>query len=36
MVKFATRLLGEFALIERRSPFAPDGDWLRRILYCES
>jgi len=30
------RLLGEFALLERRSLFAPDGDWLRRILYSES
>ncbi|HEY2523910.1 MAG TPA: acyl-CoA dehydrogenase family protein [Candidatus Binataceae bacterium] len=36
MVKFSTRLLGEFGLLERRSPFAPDGDWLRRILYSES
>src|ERR1700686_1791915 len=36
MVKFSVRLLGEFALLERRSPFAPDGDWLRRILYSES
>jgi alkylation response protein AidB-like acyl-CoA dehydrogenase len=36
MVKFSVRLLGEFALLERRSPFAPEGDWLRRILYSES
>ena len=36
MIKFSVRLLGEFALLERRSPFAPDGDWLRRILYSES
>ena len=36
MIKFSTRLLGEFALLERRSPFAPDGDWMRRILYSES
>lgn len=36
MVKYATRLLGEYALLERRSPFAPDGDWLRRILASES
>jgi alkylation response protein AidB-like acyl-CoA dehydrogenase len=36
MIKFSQRLLGEFALLERRSPFAPDGDWLRRILYSES
>ena len=36
MVKFSARLLGEFALLERRSPFAPDGEWLRRVLYSES
>jgi alkylation response protein AidB-like acyl-CoA dehydrogenase len=36
MVKYTTRLLGEYALLERRSPFAPDGDWLRRILASES
>ncbi len=36
MIKFSQRLLGEFALLERRSPYAPDGDWLRRILYSES
>src|SRR5580698_5746675 len=36
MVKYATRLLGEYALLERKSPFAPDGDWLRRILASES
>jgi alkylation response protein AidB-like acyl-CoA dehydrogenase len=36
MIKFSVRLLGEFALLERRSPFAPEGDWLRRILYSES
>lgn len=36
MIKFSSRLLGEFAMLERRSPFAPDGDWLRRILYSES
>lgn len=35
MIKFSARLLGEFAMLERRSPFAPDGDWLRRILYSE-
>ena len=32
MTKFMTRLLGGYALIERNSPFAPDGDWMRRIL----
>jgi alkylation response protein AidB-like acyl-CoA dehydrogenase len=36
MVRFSARLLGEYAMLERRSPFAPDGDWLRRILYSES
>jgi alkylation response protein AidB-like acyl-CoA dehydrogenase len=36
MIKFSARLLGGFAMLERRSPFAPDGDWLRRILYSES
>jgi alkylation response protein AidB-like acyl-CoA dehydrogenase len=36
MVKFSARLHGGFATLERRSPFAPDGDWLRRILYSES
>ena len=35
MTKFATRLLGEYALLERQSPFAPDGDWMRRILHVE-
>ncbi len=36
MTKYATRLLGGYALLERRSPLAPDGDWLRRILASES
>ena len=36
MVKYTTRLLGEYALLERRSPFAPEGDWLRRILSSEA
>jgi len=36
MIKFSERLLGQYALLERRSPFAPDGDWLRRILGSES
>ena len=35
MTKFATRLLGGYAMIERKSPFAPDGDWMRRILNVE-
>jgi alkylation response protein AidB-like acyl-CoA dehydrogenase len=36
MTKFITRLLGEYALLEGHSPFAPEGDWMRRILYSES
>jgi alkylation response protein AidB-like acyl-CoA dehydrogenase len=35
MTKFATRLLGGYAMIERKSLFAPDGDWMRRILNAE-
>ena len=35
MTKFATRLLGGYAMIERKSPFAPEGDWMRRILNVE-
>jgi alkylation response protein AidB-like acyl-CoA dehydrogenase len=36
MTKFATRILGNYAMLERRSQFAPDGDWMRRILQSES
>jgi alkylation response protein AidB-like acyl-CoA dehydrogenase len=36
MVKYVTRLLGGYALLERKSPFAPEGDWSRRILASES
>ena len=36
MVKFATRLLGEFAMLESHTPFAPRGDWMKRILASES
>ncbi len=36
MTKYSARLLGGYALLERRSPLAPDGDWLRRILASES
>jgi alkylation response protein AidB-like acyl-CoA dehydrogenase len=35
MTKFVTRLLGGYAMIERKSSFAPDGDWMRRILNVE-
>jgi alkylation response protein AidB-like acyl-CoA dehydrogenase len=36
MVKFATRLLGEYAMLESHTPFAPRGDWMKRILQSES
>ncbi len=37
MTKFAGRLLGQYALLEYRTPFAPEDEgWLRRILYSES
>jgi alkylation response protein AidB-like acyl-CoA dehydrogenase len=36
MTKFVGRLLGQYALLEYRTPFAPDEGWLRRILYSES
>jgi alkylation response protein AidB-like acyl-CoA dehydrogenase len=36
MTKFASRLLGPYATLERRSLFAPDGDWMRRMLQVES
>jgi alkylation response protein AidB-like acyl-CoA dehydrogenase len=36
MMKFSTRLLGNYALLEKGSPFAPDGDWMRRILQVEA
>ncbi len=36
MVKFATNLLGQYALLEQRSALAPSGAWLLRILGCES
>lgn len=36
MLKFAGRLLGQYALLERHAQFAPAGDWARRILGCES
>jgi alkylation response protein AidB-like acyl-CoA dehydrogenase len=36
MIKFSTRLMGPYALLERRSPFAPEGDWMKRILQSES
>ncbi len=36
MTKFASRLLGNFATLERHSAFAPDGDWMRRTLQAEA
>jgi len=36
MTKFAMRLLGSYGTLERRSPFAPDGDWMRRVLSSEA
>jgi alkylation response protein AidB-like acyl-CoA dehydrogenase len=36
MTKFAARILGNYTMLERRSLFAPDGDWMRRILQSES
>ncbi len=36
MTKFSTRLMGEYALLERHARFAPDGDWMRRILWTEA
>ena len=36
MTKFAMRLLGGYATLERKSAFAPDGDWMRRILSSEA
>ncbi|HUY26685.1 MAG TPA: acyl-CoA dehydrogenase family protein [Candidatus Binataceae bacterium] len=36
MVKFVSRLLGEYAMLESHTPFAPRGDWMKRILQSES
>jgi alkylation response protein AidB-like acyl-CoA dehydrogenase len=37
MTKFVSRLLGQYAMLEYRTAFAPEGEgWLRRILYSES
>jgi alkylation response protein AidB-like acyl-CoA dehydrogenase len=36
MTRFAARILGAYVTLERKSPFAPDGDWMRRILQSES
>ena len=36
MTKFSLLLLGAYATLERKSLFAPDGDWMRRILSSEA
>jgi alkylation response protein AidB-like acyl-CoA dehydrogenase len=36
MTRFATRLLGNFVTLERHSMFAPEGDWMRRMLQAEA
>jgi alkylation response protein AidB-like acyl-CoA dehydrogenase len=36
MTRFASRLLGQYATLDRHSMFAPDGDWLRRMLWVEA
>ena len=36
MTKFASRLLGLYAILDRHSMFAPDGDWTRRQLWTEA
>jgi alkylation response protein AidB-like acyl-CoA dehydrogenase len=36
MVKYTSRLMGPYAYLERHTPFAPEGDWMKRILQVES
>jgi alkylation response protein AidB-like acyl-CoA dehydrogenase len=36
LTRFAARLLGSYATLERHSPFAPAGDWMRRMLSVEA
>src|SRR5208282_2594922 len=36
MVKFTSRLMGQYAYLERHSPYAPEGDWMKRILQVEA
>lgn len=36
MTRFAARLLGPYATLERHSSFAPEGDWMRRQLWVEA
>jgi alkylation response protein AidB-like acyl-CoA dehydrogenase len=36
MIKFSSRLLGYYTVLDHESAFAPRGDWMKRILGCES
>jgi alkylation response protein AidB-like acyl-CoA dehydrogenase len=36
MTRFASRLLGQYAVLERQSMLAPEGDWMRRMLWSEA
>jgi alkylation response protein AidB-like acyl-CoA dehydrogenase len=36
MIKYSSRLMGPYAYLERHTPFAPEGDWMKRILQVES
>ena len=36
LTKFSTRLLGQYAMLETQSAYAPRGDWMKRILQSES
>jgi len=36
MTKYIMRLMPMYSILERHTPFAPDGDWARRILSSES
>jgi alkylation response protein AidB-like acyl-CoA dehydrogenase len=36
MTKFVTRLMPNYAMLDRDSAYAPHGDWMKRILQSES
>jgi alkylation response protein AidB-like acyl-CoA dehydrogenase len=36
MTKFVTRLMPNYAMLDRESAFAPHGEWMKRILQSES
>ncbi len=36
MTKYVSRLMPLYSTLERHTPFAPEGDWAKRILQCES